>query len=204
MNTRFATFGLALALPLLLSAAGVASAQQAQGAQQDTAQTWRGRGMRSGAGMRMQARGFMRGGHVGPMVLIGVKDELGLSEQQVAQLEKLREEHHTLMQAQMKQLAEHREEMRKAREADDWDALQAGIEKGADLQAGIARGVLNLERQSLEVLSADQRGKFKTWQEGVRVLGRQRMQFRQDMRGQGMRGMRMQRHRQLAPPPPQS
>jgi hypothetical protein len=202
MNTRIAAFGLALALPILLSAADVASAQQAQSAQQDTAQTWRGRGMRRGGAIGMRARQFMRGGHVGPMVLMGVKEELGLSEQQVAQLEKLREDHHALMQAQMKQLADHREAMRKARENNDWAALEKGIADGANLQAGVARGLLNVERQSLEVLSADQRTKFETWREGVRVFGRQRMQHRQEMQGQGMRGMRMQRHRQPAPPPP--
>lgn len=201
MNIRLATFGLALALPLLLSTGDVASGQEAQKAQQDTAQTWRGRGMHRAAGTGLQARQFMRGGHVGPMMLVGVKEELGLSEEQVAQLEKIREEHHSLMQAQVKQLADHREAMRKARTENDWDALQEGIEEGSNLRAGIARGLLNVERQSLDVLSADQRGKFETWQEGVRVLGRQRMQFRQEMRGHGMRGMRLQRHRQ---PPPQS
>ena len=152
--------------------------------------------------MRLRGRQFMRGGHLGPMMLIGVKEELGLSEQQVAQLEKIREDHHALMQAQMKQLADHREAMRKARENDDWDALQKGIDEGADLQAGIARGLLNVERQSLEVLTTDQRNKFETWREGLRVFGRERMQHRWEMRGQGMRGMRMQRHRQPAPPPP--
>ncbi|MGD8868384.1 MAG: Spy/CpxP family protein refolding chaperone [Gemmatimonadales bacterium] len=201
MNIRFAALGWALVLPVLLSVADVASAQQAQSSQ-DTAQTWRGRGMGRGAGMGLRRGHFMRGGHVGPMMIIGVKDELGLSEQQVARLEKIREDHHALMQAQMKQLADHREAMRQARENDDWDALQKGIDDGAKLQAGIARGLLNVERQSLEVLSAEQRNKFETWQEGLRVFGRQRMLHRQEMRGRGMRGMRMQRHRQPAPPPP--
>lgn len=201
MNIRLATFGLALALPLLSSTVGVASAQEAQSAQQDTAQTWRGRGMRRAAEAGLPARQFMRGGHAGPLMILGAKEELGLSEEQVAQLEKIREEHHSLMQAQIKQLSDHREAMRKARAEDDWDALQEGIEEGANLHAGIARGLLNVERQSLDVLSADQRGKFETWQEGVRVLGRQRMQHRQTMRAPGMRGMRMQRHRQPTPPP---
>lgn len=201
MNIRFAAFGLALALPVLLSGADLASAQQAQSAQ-DTAQTWRGRGMGRGARMGLRGGPFMRGGHMGPMMIIGAKDELGLSEQQVAQLEKIREDHHALMQAQMQQLADHREAMRKARLNDDWDALQAGIEEGAKLQAGIARGLLNVERQSLEVLSAEQRNKFETWQEGLRVFGRQRMHRRQEMQDRGMGGLRMQRHRQPAPPPP--
>jgi len=202
MNIRFAAFGLALAVPVLLSAADVATAQQAQSTQQDTTQAWRGRGMMRGGGMGLRARQFMRGGHVGPMMLIGVKEELGLSEEQVAQLEKIREGHHALMQAQMKQLADHREAMRKAREANDWAALEKGIADGANLQAGVARGLLNVERESLGVLSADQLSKFETWREGVRVFGRQRMQHRQGMRREGMRGMRMQRHRQPAPPPP--
>lgn len=202
MNTRVAAFGMALALPVLLSASDIGLAQQAQSAQQDTAQTWRGRGMWRGGGTGLRARQFMRRGHAGPMMFLNVKEELGLSEQQVAQLEKIREGHHALMQAQMKQLSDHREAMRKARAEDDWDALQEGIEEGANLQAGIARGLLNVERQSLEVLNDEQRSKFETWQEGVRVFGRQRMQRRQDAQRQGTRGVRMRRHRQSAPPPP--
>ncbi len=144
----------------------------------------------------------MRGGHVGPRALIGVKDELGLSEDQVAQLEKIREDHYALMQAQVKRMAEHREAMQKARAEGDWDALERGIEEGANLRTGVARGLLNVERQSLGVLNDEQRTKFETWQEGARVFGRQRLEQRQSMRGQGMRrGQRMQRHKQ---PPPQN
>lgn len=198
MKIRFPALGLVLALPLLLSTADIAAAQ----AEQDTAQMRRGRGMHRGAAMGHRGHQFMRGGHAGPRALIGVKDNLGLSEDQVAQLEKVHEDHHALMQAQMKRLAEHREAMRKAKAEGDWDALERGIEEGANLQAGMARGLLNVQRQSLEVLTDEQRTKYETWQEGARVFGRQRFERRQGMRGQGMRrGQRMQRHRQ---PPPQN
>ncbi len=201
MRIRFSALGLTLALPLLFSTADIASAQ----AEQDTAQMRRGRGMHRGAAMGLRGRQFMRGGHAGPRALIGVKDDLGLSEDQVAQLEKIHEDHHALMQAQMKRLGEHREAMRKAKAEGDWDALESGIEEGANLQAGIARGLLNVHRQSLEVLSDEQRTKFETWQEGARVFGRQRFERRQGMRGHGMRrGQRMQRHQQPPPQKPQS
>jgi Spy/CpxP family protein refolding chaperone len=201
MNIRFPALGLTLALPLLLWTADIAAAQ----AEQDTAQTWRGRGMRRGAAMGLRGRQFMRGGHVGPRALIGAKDDLGLSEDQVAQLEKIHEDHYALMQAQMQRMTEHREAMKKAREEGDWDALESGIEEGANLQAGIARGLLNVQRQSLGVLNDEQRTKFETWQEGVRMYWRQRFDRRQDMRGRGMRrGQRMQRHQQPPPQKPQS
>lgn len=201
MKIRFSALGLVLALPLLLSTADIAAAQ----AEQDTAKTWRGRGMRRGAAMGLHGRQFMRGGHLGPGALIGVKDDLGLSEDQVAQLEKIREDHHALMQAQIKRLGEHREAMQKAKAEGDWDALESGIEEGANLQAGIARGLLNVQRQSLEVLSDEQRTKFETWQEGARVFGRQRLEQRQSMRGHGMRrGQRMRRHWRPPPQNPQS
>jgi Spy/CpxP family protein refolding chaperone len=201
MKIRFPALGLVLALPLLLSTSDIAAAQ----AEQDTAQMRRGRGMHRGAAMGHRGHQFMRGGHAGPRALIGVKDDLGLSEDQVAQLEKVHEGHHALMQAQMKRLAEHREGMRKAKAEGDWDALESGIEEGANLQAGMARGLLNVQRQSLEVLTDEQRTKFETWQEGVRMYWRQRFDRRQGMRGQGMRrGQRMQRHQQPPPQKPQS
>ena len=56
MNTRVAAFGIALALPILLSASDIGLAQQAQSAQQDTTQTWRGRGMQRGGGTGLRAR----------------------------------------------------------------------------------------------------------------------------------------------------
>lgn len=210
MNTRFAALGITLALTILLSASDVASAQEAASAKQDTAQAMQGMGIRHMGGMGAGMRQFMRGGHVGPMMLLGVKEELGLSEDQVTRLQKIHEDHRALMQAQMKQLAEHREAMKKARQANDWDALEKGITDGSNLRAGVARGLLNVEKQAFEVLSAEQRTKFETWQEGARVLGRQRMLHRRGMRdrgmmrGEGMRGMRMRLHRQPASPPPQS
>lgn len=205
MNRRLAAIGLALALPLMLSLGETASAQtRTRGirAQQDTAR----------AGQVGPRRGWARGGagfgraagfgveHAGPRRLLGLREELGLSEDQVGRLEKIQEGHRSLMQAQMQQLRTVQDSLRQARDRNDWAALERGIDERAKLTAGIAKGRLNVERQSLEVLNDQQRGKFETWQEGVRVFRRQGIERRQEMRGRGMRGQGMRRQNRQPPP----
>jgi Spy/CpxP family protein refolding chaperone len=207
MKIRVAANGLALGLAALLALAGTVPAQQ------DTAQAAphvRGRGHGMGMGMGMMMRGggmggFMRADHVGPPLLLGLKDELGLSEEQVSRLEKIHEDHRALMKGQMEKLREHRETVGKARAERDWKALEKAIDESAELRAGLAKGILNVERQSLGVLTDAQREKFETWQEGARLLREQRMKHMRHMRGQGMRGrgmgeQGMQRHRRGARP----
>ncbi|NIN72583.1 MAG: hypothetical protein GTO46_11820 [Gemmatimonadetes bacterium] len=196
-----------LTLPALLAVSGVALGQE-----QDTTQT---RGMRARRGVhagmmgqrmgqRILGRVVMRGaGHVGPHMLLGLKEELELSEEQVSRLEQIGEDHRALMQAQMERLSEHREAMQEARAESDYDALERLIEEGGELHTGVARGLLNVERQSLEVLTDAQREKYTAWREGVEIFRRhQRDRWRQDrdhgMRGRGMR----QRQRPPQPPPP--
>ncbi len=209
MNRRLAAIGLALALPLALSLGDTASAQtrtRAVRAQQDTTRAGQigpRRGMRGG---------WMRGGpgfgrapafaamHVGPHQLLGLREELGLSEDQVSQLEKIHEGHQSLMQEQMQQLRTLQDSLREARIRNDYAALDNGIDERAKLEVGIAKGLLNVERQSLQVLNDEQRSKFETWQEGVRVFRRQGIERRREMRGQGMRGRGMRRQSRQPPP----
>jgi hypothetical protein len=136
-------------------------------------------------------------------MLLGFKEELELSDQQVERLEQLGEDHRALMEAQMERLQEHREAVQQARSESDYDALERLIEEGAELQTGVARGLLNAERQSLAVLTDAQREKYTAWREGIEIFRRQQMdRWRQD-RDRGMRGRGMrQRQRRPQPPPP--
>ena len=189
---RFPVLGLALLLPALLFAAPAT-------AQQDTTQT-RPRMMRPGLhrmhqGSMMGQMGTMRMGaaHVGPRLLIDVKSELQLSDDQVASLAKIRDEHHTAMQEMRENMMGLREKMWNARNEDDWSTLEKLIDQRADLQAKIAKSLLNVERQSLDVLSADQRQKVETWQQGHRLFRREFMPEGRGMMGPDTMGPRMRR-----------
>jgi Spy/CpxP family protein refolding chaperone len=197
MKTTISAIGLILALPiaLSLSSAGPAAAQQ-----QDTAtarQPWgmrgmrahgrMGAGMRAGPGLRAGVRGMMRAGHVGPRMFLGLKEELGLSDEQVSRLEKIQEDHHALMQAQMENLRDLRDSLGQARMDRDWDAVNSKLDEQSNLITGIQKGIVNVERQSWEVLNDEQREKFGTWQEGARLFRRQGMRgWREWRRGAGM------------------
>jgi Spy/CpxP family protein refolding chaperone len=192
MNKRNLALGISLALAIVLTSADTALAQQ------DTTSAVRrarmgaqlhrgarpGRAMMRGAAFGAQGR--MGAGHLGARMLIGLKDELQLTDDQVGQLEKIHEGHRSLMQAQMQNMGELRESMREARQARDWEALEKAIDEGAKLHTGMAKGRLNVERQSLEVLNDEQRQKFETWQEGARLFRRQGLRHRQEMRGERM------------------
>ena len=86
----------------------------------------------------------------------------------------------------MQSMRDLRESLREARQARDWDALEKAIDEGAKLHSGMAKGLVNVERQSLEVLSDQQRQKYETWQEGARLFRRQGLRHRQEMRGERM------------------
>ncbi len=202
-------FALATVLTL---AATLAVSGTALGQEQDTTRT---RGMRARRGVHSEmmgqrmgqrnvGRAGMRGaGHIGPHMLLGFKEELELSEEQVGRLEQIGEDHQALMDAQMERLREHREAMQQARADSDYDALERLIEEGAELQTGVARGLLEVERGSLDVLTDAQREKYTAWREGIEIFRRQqRDRWRQD-RDRGMRGRgTRQRQRQPQPPPP--
>jgi hypothetical protein len=136
-------------------------------------------------------------------MLLGLKEELVLSDEQVGRLEELGEGHQALMQAQLERLQEHREAVQQARAENDYDALERLIEEGAELQTGVARGLLEVERSSLDVLTDAQREKYTAWREGIEIFRRHQMdRWRQD-RDRGMRGRGMrQRQRVPQPPPP--
>jgi Spy/CpxP family protein refolding chaperone len=146
------------------------------------------RGMRSMQGRRMGMGGSMHGmvgfNHVGPRMFIGLKDELGLTDDQVGQLEKIHEGHHSLMMAQQEALTKQREATAKAQAVRDWDAVETSIDEGTKILNGMQKGLVQVERQTWDVLTAEQREKFDTWQEGARLMQRQR---REGMRsGRGM------------------
>ena len=145
-----------------------------------------------GRGVRMGMGGAMGGlsgfDHVGPRMFIGLKDELGLSEEQVGQLEKIHEGHHSLMMAQQEALANQREAGAKARADRDWSAVESSIDEGTKVLNGMLKGLVEVERQTWDVLTAEQREKFAAWQEGARLLQRQR---RQGMRSEMQRRMRI-------------
>ncbi len=197
MNKKIAALGLAAAVALSLAAADEARAQDpgsVTAVGQDTTRAgqarrgpraggWYGRAMLPGGA---RGAGFMRGGGFGPRMMVGLKDELGLSEDQVGRLEKIHEDHRALMQAQMQNLRDLAVKTREAREQRDWDALEKAIDERAKLQTGIARGLLNVERQSLEVLSDEQRQKYEAWEEGARLFRRQDLRHWREMRGERM------------------
>jgi len=145
------------------------------------------RGMRSMHGMQMGMGGAMRGmsgsNHVGPRMFIGLKDELGLTDEQVSQLETLHEGHHSLMMAQQEALKKQREAGAKAQAERDWDAVEESIDEGTKILNGMQRGLVQVERQTWDVLTVEQRETFDTWQEGARLMQRQRRQGMGEWRG---------------------
>ncbi|UCF19660.1 MAG: Spy/CpxP family protein refolding chaperone [Gemmatimonadota bacterium] len=210
MNTKMAALGMAVALALSLSVAGDSRAQEPgnnPAVGQDTTRTargfrgpraggWFGRAMRPGGA---RGAGFMRGGGFGPRMMVALKDELGLSDEQVSRLDKIHEDHRALMQAQMQNLHDLAVKMREAREQRDWDALEKAIDERAKLESGMARGLLNVERQSLEVLSDEQRQKFETWGEGARLFRHQGPRHRHEMRGERLEQRPCRQGRDISP-----
>jgi Spy/CpxP family protein refolding chaperone len=150
-------------------------------------------GMRQGARqMRMGAR--MGSAHLGPHFLIGLKDDLELTEQQVTQLEGVHTSHQALMTGMHEQMQKQAEALAEARKADDFDAMESVIDEISRLRTAQAKSFIDVERQTLGVLTDEQRQQFDTWKEGAAVFRRQGMrQMRMHMEGEG-EGMHM-RHR---------
>jgi hypothetical protein len=157
-------------------------------------------GMCMGPGMP----GMMDPEHVGPGVLLALRGELGLTDDQVSRLEKIREDHHALMEGMRKNMQDLHESMVEARSERDWSALERAIDEMAGLQAGMAKGHLNVERESLQVLNESQRQTLETWEEGARLFRHHRFQGRPHMHAPGMGAGSMYRHHQAAPLPPPS
>ncbi|NIR45043.1 MAG: hypothetical protein GWN99_11705 [Gemmatimonadetes bacterium] len=152
----------------------------------------------SGAAMRMG--GLMGPGHVGPRFLIGLKDELELSDEQVTRLEGIQESHHALMTGLREQMQKGHEALREARIADDYGAMEEAIEEVGRTRTQMARSMLDVERQTQSVLSADQRAKLDSWREGARLFLRRGLEMRRGMRGEGDGpGMRMRQRRHQPP-----
>ncbi|KPK65723.1 MAG: hypothetical protein AMS21_04060 [Gemmatimonas sp. SG8_38_2] len=184
-----------------LSAQDTAQAQARMHMPQDITAGMRRMGMRGAQTMQGMHRGMGVGmggmlglSHVGPRMFLNLKSELALTEDQVSQLEKIHEGHHSLMMAQMESLRSLHESGREAQAKRDWDAVDAAIDEAAKVMNGMAKGLVNVERQSWDVLSDAQRQKFDTWQEGARLFRQQRMEGRRMMReGRGMQS-RMRIH----------
>lgn len=197
MNIRFSALATIVAAALVLASTDFASAQAGPPAgavaEQDTAQAragTRARARRPGMMGRQRAM-MLRGGQAGPRALIGLKDELALSEDQVARLEKIRDDHRSQMQSQAEKARELTQALQEARRNRDWNAIEKGIDELGKQRTAMAKSQLNVQRQSLNVLTAQQRSKFETWQEGARLFQRERFRgMRELMRGQRMRGRR--------------
>ncbi|HSG80787.1 MAG TPA: Spy/CpxP family protein refolding chaperone [Gemmatimonadota bacterium] len=205
MNIRVnALAALALAALLAVPALGVA-----QEADQDAATTHRmHRGMmreageaghmQMGRGMRQGMR--MGGGHLGPHFLIGLKDELELSGEQVAQLEGIHESHYALMTGMREQMEKGHEALMEARKADDYGAMESAIDELARLRTAQAKSFIDVERQTMGVLTDAQRQQFETWKEGAQLFRRHGMQrMRMHMEG-GAEGQRMQMRERMHQP----
>lgn len=189
MNIRVPALGLTVALALVLSTTDTAMAQARQ------------RAPLGQRGMGLRARALAGPAHVGPGMLLRLKSELELSDEQVGRLEKLQEDHQTAMEAMRDRLSEMRESVAEARSERDWDALENSIDEFARLGAERAKSFLNLERESLGVLNDEQREKLDALQGAARLLREQRFHRWQDMRGR-MRRDRGLRWRRLPVPPP--
>ena len=203
MNIRIpAAAALALAALLVVPAPGAA-----QEADPDTATMRRAhRGMMGqmgwqghmhGHGMRQGTRmgAGMGGGHLGPHLMIGLKDDLELSAEQVTQLEGVHESHQALMTGMREQLEKGHEALMEARKANDYDAMESAIDDVSRLRTAQAKSFIDVERQTMGVLTDAQREKFEAWKEGAAVLRRQgrqmmRMHMRHDEDGEG-HGMQM-------------
>lgn len=157
-------------------------------------------GMCMGPGMP----GMMGPHHVGPGILLALKGELGLTDDQVSRLEKIRADHHPLMEGMRKSMEELHESMVKARSERDWSALESAIDGMAGLQADMAKSHLNVERESLQVLNESQRQKLETWEEGARLFRHRWLQGRPHMQAPGMGVGSMHQHHRAAPPLPPS
>jgi len=214
-----------MALAISPSVSGIGSTHGSQqgptwGTPQDTSQTQRmaPQGMRMAPhmgmhdmmmpGMMMRGMGMhgtpgmMDFERVGPGLLLGLRSELGLSDDQVSRLEKIREDHHALMEGMHENVQELHESMVRARSERDWAALDSSIDEMARVHAGMAKSHLKVERESLQVLNESQRQKLETWNEGARLFRHHYLQGTPYMHGPGMGAGGMYRHRQALPPPP--
>jgi Spy/CpxP family protein refolding chaperone len=138
----------------------------------------------------------MRSGRGGIGMILNFKEELKLTDDQVARLEKIRSEHTVYMQERSEELRELRTSMRDARTAEDWDALEKAIEENAKLRGEMAKSRLRVTRDSQDALTAEQKSTLDTWRQGYQLFNRQRMRGRrQDAvdRGTGRGIMRRQR-----------
>ncbi len=173
MKRIVTTIALVLALPLAVTAQ-----EEAQEVEQEQKQEME---MEHGMMMRAQA---MHGGeammmrHPGPGMLLRMEEALGLTEDQVAELEAMHAEARDAMQA-------HREAARTARtgaheammaDSPDLDAFQAAMEEAAmhDVQATVAMARVHL--QANEVLTPEQQ----------ETLGARMKEMHENMQGEGM------------------
>lgn len=136
-----------------------------------------------GAGMMGQA--MMGGGMMGhgmqagmyaPEFLLGLKDQLGLSDAQAKSLEGVRTDLQTAMRAQMQKLRDLHNSLIQAREKEDWSALESGIDQATKLQADVAKAQIEAVKKTLGVLNAEQRQKLESWRQGA-------MMYQQGMQG---------------------
>ena len=131
-----------------------------------------GQGM-MGAGMMVHG---MQAGMYAPGFLLGLKSQLGLSDDQAKRLEGIQSGLRTAMQSQGQKLRDVHDSLIQARQKEDWSAVENGIDQAAKLQAGAAKAQVEAVKKTLAVLSPEQRQKLDSWRQGA-------MMFQQGMQG---------------------
>ncbi len=180
-----------------LVAAGVLPAQEPEAAPEDQPRrmrlhapgTWWEGGPAMRQQMRLGAAGLPGVHHFAPQALIARKDFLGLSEEQVAQLERLGEELTGTHEQALESAKASHEALLEAWQADrpDADAVRRYAEQAMQAQQAAHLAMLTGAAQAKALLTPEQQGKMQGWIEGSRMGMRMRA-GRPGMRQGGRRG----------------
>ena len=192
------TLGLVLLLPLAVSAQGEQEGHGHEMGEQERMHQGmdmhQGMGMHRGMGMHqgmMQGHGMaMMMSRPGPGMLLRLQGTLGLTEDQVAQLESMHAEAHEAMQSHQKAAKEARTRAHEAMAGDtpDLDAFESAMLEAAEHNARAMVAMAGVHVSAGEVLTDEQRAKLETLTEAMH-----------EMRGEGMhQGQgRMMEHREM-------
>ncbi|HKJ93609.1 MAG TPA: Spy/CpxP family protein refolding chaperone, partial [Longimicrobiales bacterium] len=159
---------------IALLAAAPAAAQQGQPMHRDTSGwgmhgQWMGRGMMGpgmmGPGMMggtMMGRGMMGMGMHGPGMLLALKSSLGLTDAQVQQIQKIRDDARTTVQGAMQQAMQAHQSAMQALMDDNPDvgAYQKGLQQAADRFVAAQVAMAKAYVSARNVLTDSQRQKL--------------------------------------------
>jgi len=122
-------------------------------------------GLQGGHGMRARGSGMMGGGMMGarPSALLARSETLDLSQDQVRRLEELQESERGMMRGMRAEMSAVRTQLQDVLSADalDMDAYRAALEARADVMVGHRMRWARLSQQSLEVLTTEQRDRWR-------------------------------------------